>query len=134
MHHRSCRVIKGLTDETFDMLEETENIDTGQNLDTVDFDLMPTITRGIKLPRSDDQWKTTNDYFAAALPISKIDHRNISTQIAAMNSTIYNYFRDNFGIIEDTSTLGLFAKYSDMSKKELKSKLYQLKTSKANPL
>ena len=51
-----------------------------------------------------------------------------------MNSTIYNYFRDNFGILEDTSTLGLFAKYNDMSKKELKSNLHQLKTSRANPL
>ena len=54
--------------------------------------------------------------------------------IAAMNSTIYNYFRQNVGTIEDTSTLGVFAKYSDMSKKELKSNLHQLKTSRANPL
>ena len=98
------------------MLEDTESIDTGQNLERVDFDSMPTSKPGIKLPKSDDQWKTTNAYFAAALPISEIDHRNISTQIAAMNSTIYSYFHDNFGTIEDTSTLGLFAKYNDMSK------------------
>ena len=95
---------------------------------------MPIIKPGIKLPRSDDQWKTTNAYFAAALPISEIDNRNISMQIVAMNSTIYNYFHDNFGTIEDISTLGLFAKYSDMSKKEVKSNLHQLKTSRANPL
>ena len=86
--------------------------------------LPTTITPGIKLPRSDDQWKRTNAYFAAALPISEIDHRNISMQIAAKNSTIYNYFRENFGTIEDTSTLGLFARYKDMSKKELKSNLH----------
>ena len=134
MHQRSCRVIKSLTDETFEELEETENIDTGQELASVDFDSMPTIKPGIKLPKSDDQWKTTNAYFAASLPISEIDHSNISVQIAAMNSTIYNYFHDNFGTLEDTITLGLFAKYNDMSKKELKSNLHQLKTSRANPL
>ena len=55
MHHRSCRVIKGLTDEMFDMVEETENIDTGQILDRVEFDSMPTSKPGIKLPRRDDQ-------------------------------------------------------------------------------
>ena len=55
-------------------------------------------------------------------------------QIAATNSTIYNYFHNNFGTLEDTITLGLFAKYNDMSKKELKSNLHQLKTPRANPL
>ena len=117
MHQRSCRVIIGLTDETFEVLEETENIDTGQTVDSVDFDSMPTIKPGIKLLRSDDQWKTTNAYFSVALPISEIDYRNISMETVAVNTTIYNYFQDNFGAIEDTSTLGLFDKYNDVSKK-----------------
>ena len=92
MHHSSCRVINGLTDETFDMLEETENIDTDQNSDSVDFDSMPTIKQGIKFPRSDDQWKTTNVYFAAALPISEIDHRNriLKPWPNALNFSLYN--------------------------------------------
>ena len=51
-----------------------------------------------------------------------------------MSSTIYSYFHDNFGTIADTSTLGVFAKYNDMSKKELESNLHQLKRSRANPL
>ena len=55
-------------------------------------------------------------------------------QIAAMNATIYNYFHDSFGAIEDTSTLGLFDRYHNMSKKELKSNLQQHKTSRTNPL
>ena len=134
MHQRSCRLIKSLTDETLKELEETENINTGQDLASVDFDSMPTMKPSSKLRKSDDQWKTTNAYFVASLPISEIDHKNISMQVAAMNSTIYNYFHDNFGTLEDTITLGLFPKYNDMSKKELKSNLHQLKTSRANPL
>ena len=50
MHERSCRVIKSLTDETF------------KDLASVHFGSMPTIKPGIKLPKSDDQWKTTNAY------------------------------------------------------------------------
>ena len=103
MHQRSCRAIKGLTDETFEVLEETENIDTGHNLNSADS--MPTIIPGMKLSRSDDQWKTTNAYFVAALPISEIYHRNISMPIAAMNKIVCNYFHDTFGTIDDTSTL-----------------------------
>ena len=38
MQQLSCRVIKGLTDKTLEVSEETENIDTGQNLYSVDFD------------------------------------------------------------------------------------------------
>ena len=42
MHQRSCRVITGLMDETFEVLEETKNIDTSQNLDSAHFDAMHT--------------------------------------------------------------------------------------------
>ena len=55
MHQRSSRDIKSLTDEACDVLEETENIDTDQNLNSVEFDSMPTLKPGIKLPKSDDQ-------------------------------------------------------------------------------
>ena len=75
IHERSCPAIKGLTDEMFNVLEETENIGTDQNLDSVDFESVSTIKPGIKLPRSDDQWKITSTYFAAALSMSEIDHR-----------------------------------------------------------
>ena len=54
-------------------------------------------------------------------------------QITAMNSTIYNYFENNFGI-EATITLGLLSKYNDMSKKQWKSNLRQIKTSRAKTL
>ena len=75
MHHRSCRVIKSLKDETFQMLEETEYNDKGQTLDNIDFDSLPAIKTGTKLPKSDDQWKTTSAVFAALLSISEGDHR-----------------------------------------------------------
>ena len=55
-------------------------------------------------------------------------------QRAAMNSTIYNYFHDNFETVEDATTLCLYAKYNDMSKKKLKSNLHQHKISRASPL
>ena len=36
MHQRSCRVLIGQTYETFELLDETEYTDTGQNFDSID--------------------------------------------------------------------------------------------------
>ena len=65
MHQRSCRVIKDMSSETFEVLEQSNFTDTGQNLDSADWDLLPNIKPGIKLPKSDDQWKLANDYVTA---------------------------------------------------------------------
>ena len=36
MHQRSCRVLKGQTDETFELLDDTEYTETCQTADSVD--------------------------------------------------------------------------------------------------
>ena len=71
MHQRSCRVIRDLEEETFESLEQNNLNDTGQNDDNIDWDSLPTIKQGITLPKSDEQWKLANKYFAALMPSSK---------------------------------------------------------------
>ena len=50
-----------------------------------------------------------------------------------MNSTIYNYFYDNFGYSEDFISDELVNKYKDLTKKSLKSNLKFVKQSQASP-
>ena len=61
MHQRSCRVIKDMSSETFEVLEQSDFTDTGQDLESVDWDSLPNIKPGVKLPKSDDQWKLANE-------------------------------------------------------------------------
>ena len=76
MHHRSCRVIKGLAGETFEIQPERNTVID----DTV------LIKAGVKLPKSFDQRKLANDYFTAALPIADITTCNLPTIISNMNN------------------------------------------------
>ena len=43
MHQRSSRVVKGMNGETFEDLEQSNFTDTGQNLDSADWDPLPNI-------------------------------------------------------------------------------------------
>ena len=127
MHQRSCRVIKGLENETFESLESND-IDTGQTAcNAIDWDSLPNVKPGIKLPKRDLDWQSANNYFAAAMPISGIVKSKIDDTLNVMNSVIYDYFRDNFGTLEDSNTSHLIEKYKDCSTNSLKSKLKYLK-------
>ena len=59
MHQRSCRVITSLEDKAFEIEEHTD-IETGQIDNTVDWNSLPSIKAGIKLPKNDAQWQTAN--------------------------------------------------------------------------
>ena len=72
MHQRSCRVITSLESETFEIEEQTDT-DTGQIHNNVDWNSLPSIKAGIKLPKSDAQWQAANMYFASAMPVYGID-------------------------------------------------------------
>ena len=50
-----------------------------------------------------------------------------------MNSTIYKYFHDNYGVVEDTNTFQLAEKYKDLSNNSLKLQLKSLKNSNSDP-
>ena len=119
-----------MSSETFEVLEQSDFTDNGQDLESVDWDSLPTIKPGVKLPKSDDQWKLANDYFAASMPISDLDKTDVELTIETMNSNVYTYFRENCGLLDDSS-LSLIMKYKDMSKSVLKSSLKTLKVSNA---
>ena len=108
-------------------------IDTGQNVSTdIDWDLLPCIKPGIRLPKSDLDWKLANNYFVAALSTSGISSSDINNTLQTMNSVIYEYFRENFGILKDANTLHLVDNYKDCSNNLLKSKLKSLKKMNAD--
>ena len=81
MHQRSCQVVHGLNAELYADIEEQINHDTeniaemdqsgGDETLTVNNHDIPTLKKGIKLPKSDLQWSTANDYFKFALQIDQ---------------------------------------------------------------
>ena len=138
MHHRTCRVVKDLTDETFEFVKE--NLTGSYNNDIYNEDLdnnitnsIPDVKPGVKLPKSDDQWKDANLFFMVSLPISGLHSLSIDNSIDLMNSTIYNYFHENFGYSDDFISDELVNKYKDLPKKSLKANLKFLKQSQASP-
>ena len=53
------------------------------------------------LPKSCDQWNDTNLFFMVSLMISGLHSSIFDDSIDLMNSTIYNYFYENFGYWEN---------------------------------
>ena len=70
MHQRSCRVIKDLFGETFENQSIDDCLPTTESAPIIDDQI--NIKVGVKLPRSDDQWKSANEYFQLLLPIHDI--------------------------------------------------------------
>ena len=64
MHQRSCRVVQGLGDITVKDTRDTSDNATGfANPQSSNITVsMPIIKPGIKLPKTDFQWKSANDY------------------------------------------------------------------------
>ena len=61
MHQRSCRVFKGLEQETFEHQDINQTYDdTGQLDNEIDLSTMPDIKPGVRLPTSDLDWKLAN--------------------------------------------------------------------------
>ena len=55
---------------------------------------MPIIKTGIKLPKTNSQWQSANDYSHTMLPISLIDPANIGDSINKMSTILYKYFNN----------------------------------------
>ena len=64
------------------------------------------------------------------MPISDIDNTDVELTIETMISNVYTYFRENCGLLDDSS-LSLIMKYKDMSKSTPKSSLKNLEVSNA---
>ena len=87
-----------------------------------------TIEPGIKLPRSNDKFSEANNYFQSIFSNVEIKADLVDEAIRFMNNTIYDFFRDNHGTVESTNqTNTLFHKYNQLTIKQLKWQLIQLK-------
>ena len=144
MHQRSCQVVHGLNAELYADIEEQINHDTeniaemdqsgGDETFTVNNHDIPTLKKGIKLPKSDLQWSTANDYFKFALQIDQpITSQNLDTNIRLLNNTIYEYFSHNFGYADSTPDNSLVTKYKEHTVKALKKALKTLKSTNSEP-
>ena len=138
MHQRNCRAIKDLHGEPFEGMQEamSEHIDHN-----IDFELdaqyeckVANIKRGIKLPKSDEQWSTANLYLLTALPISEINSSKLNESIQILNATIYSYFQENFEYSDEVYSKERIRKYKDMAERLFKSNLKVLKQTQASPL
>ena len=54
----------------------------------------------IKLPKADSGWELADLFFKSELSTSDINRDNLNETIALMNSTICNYFAENYGTVE----------------------------------
>ena len=129
MHQRSCRFIAGLNEEIATMDDERSEegeIDIGESMPPEHPELKP----GIKLPKSDSEWANSDLFFGAELAMDCMNDFNINDVIYDMSNKVYNYFADNFGIIQRTKDGGpndLLLKYKEFSKQQLKQELKNLK-------
>ena len=132
MRQRICRVIQGLSDITHENVQGRFGRSRGNetpaanNISTE----LPAIKLGVKLPKSDSQWESANEYFRAFLPISMINPSNIGDAITKMNETMYNYYKNNFEASK-THQSTLIGKYQTMTKHELRLCLRSLKMNQA---
>ena len=130
-HQRRCRAIVGLHGNLYEELEE----DVASNEDIVE--QQPTepggveIKPGIRLPKSDNEWQTANEYFRAHLGGVEIDSQNIESVVENLNTKIYNYFERTCGLVGKECHSDLQAKYDCYSVKELKKQWKSLKLSNA---
>ena len=134
MHQRSCRVIQGLGDISFDDINVSNEISTdiGNSDSSYISNIKPIIKPGIKLPKTNSQWQSANDYFHTMLPISLIDPANIGDSINKMNTILYNYFKTTYGIVDTSQQSQWKNKYEPKCKKELKLCLRTLKRNQAS--
>ena len=125
MHQRSCRFIAGLNEEIATMDDERSEegeIDIGESMPPEHPELKP----GIKLPKSDSEWANSDLFFRAELAMDCMNDFDINDVIYDMSNKVYNYFADNFGIIQRTTDVGpnsLLLKYKEFSKQQLKQEL-----------
>ena len=82
---------------------------------------------GIKLPKSEDQWKEANEHFKTVLPYNS-EIANIEDTLAHTQKSIYKYFSEKYGCVNTNIFDGYSAIYGHLSKRQLKLKLRELKT------
>ena len=125
-HKRSCNIL--------DIPNIKEILTTPINFNENFIESVPKITTddlpknilkaGIKLPKSKRNWDIANEDFKSLL---NTDTSDLETGISLMQSTIYNYFAQNYRKLEAKNT-ALEQKYKNCTKDQLKKGLKQLKS------
>ena len=144
MHQCSCRVIQGLNTELCTDIEEQGSFETetipeinqcNQNEASIaNNQSFPDLKKGIKLPKSNLQWSTANDYFKFVLESDQpITSQDLDSNIKALNNIIYEYFAQNFGYADSTPDNSMVDKYKDYTVKDLKKALKSLKSTNDKP-
>ena len=85
---------------------------------------------GIKLPISKRDWDIANEDFRSLL---NTDTTDFETGISLMQSTIHDYFAQDYGKFEAKNT-ALEQKYKNCTKNQLKKALKQLKSLTTNQI
>ena len=123
-HKRSCKVIdipdiKALLTDPVDCDLDNEDLSSNESvLDDYCYDKM-CLQPGIKLPRNEQEWSNANDYFKNNMR-HIIDHRDVNNCIIDLQNSIYDYFRNNYGIYDKNINDKLYEKYSNHSNRKLK--------------
>ena len=84
----------------YNELNDNNNFDINDNnnlsYDTTNESL--SLKNGVKRPTSTNDWDIANTYFHSNLPISQISENDTEETVKHLNDTVYNYFKDNFGL------------------------------------
>ena len=83
--------------------------------------MTPLLKRGVKLPKTDSQCSTANEFFKSALFLNgPIALGDLNGCIETFNDVIYNYFVDNYGYPESANNKTLVDKYRNHTTKDLR--------------
>ena len=136
-HQRSCKVLdlpelremfqQPLLQEL--IVNESDNIsddnNSGNEPDNEDVH-NNVVLKGFKLPRSKEEWDSVNTHFKNNMVIQN-DINNINETAQQFQSSIYEYFLENFGSHENSNEDEVSVKYASYSKSRLKKVLKTLK-------
>ena len=129
-HQRTCRTIKTLNAEVIKDDDGFNNIVDNSIIENTLEEVAenPAIKSGVKLPKSDSDWSLANAYFHASLSNVEVSN-NLNNAVDVMSSTIYDYFKDNYGYknAENVGNNELHEKYKTFNKNQLKKELKRLK-------
>ena len=131
-HQRSCRTINGLQDITTNDINHEETASSEADGNEVDIDSLlgdtannPILKKGVKLPKSDQQWNNANNFFKSVLFIDEIKESTLNHCCQKMSNTTYHYFAERFDCVEINRTLDLEfkEKYEGLNENLLKKAL-----------
>ena len=122
----------GLNNElNYALQEDNEEIFGDQSESTVNVNLVKDtiIKPGIKLPKSESEWKIANSFFHANLPIEDMNtDGDFNDIVTNFSTTVYDYLKNEYGIVREDQVNDFKVKYRNHTKNQLKQTLRKLKS------